>query len=171
MTQQKKLRLLSCISLYPLFSTFLMTLIWQIARQYCTPFLGGYYFKWVFLYSENNSEWLSESYLTVTRWLYFVYIGAYVTLVILTLLVLFRRNGKAICTWILCGLWVGDLVWIVLDMVNSGIQWQFFFLMGEHLIFLVCSVVFSVYYLQTKRKFPELFKLKKRNRHFYRKRF
>ncbi len=171
MTPKKKLQWLCCVALYPMVSTFLMTLIWQIFQQNFTPFLGGYYFKWVYLYSENNEQWLSESYLTMTRWIYFAYLAAYLSLALLTVLVLFRRKGKAVCIWGICGLWIADIVWIVLDIVNSGVQWQFFILIGEHLIFVLCSVLFSVYYIKLKREFPQWFKKKKRKYNLYQKRF
>lgn len=147
-----------------------MTLIWQIVQQYIAPFLGGYYFKWVYLYSENNEEWLSESYLTATRWLYFIYIFAYISLFVLMVLVLFRRNGKAVCLWAMCGFWIADIVWIVLDLINTGAQWQLFILIAEHVVFLFFAALFSVFYLKMKKEYPELFRRKKRYR-VYKKRF
>ncbi len=171
MTQKQKLQLFSLLSTYPLLSTFVMTLIWQITQNYLPPFFGVYYFKWVFLYSEYNEDWLSENYLAATRWLYFIYLSSFVILTILTLLVLFRRNGKAVCIWAICGLWIADSVWIVLDIINSANGWQMYFLLAEHLIFLIWAGVFSVYYLKLKREFPELFKKRKRNQYQYRTRF
>ena len=171
MTPKKKLQLFSCIAIYPLFSTFLMTMIWQITQQYLAPFFGGYYFKWVYLYTEYNDDWLATSYLTATRWIYFIYIFAYVALLILTALALFRRNGKAICIWAICGFWIADIVWIVLNLINTGVQWQSYVLIGEHVIFLFFAALFSVYYLKFKKEFPELFRKKKRYRNAYRNRF
>ena len=171
MSPKKKLNLFSLIALYPLVSTFLMTMIWQIVQSYVTPLLGGYYFKWVFLYSENNNEWLSDSYLTVTRILYFVYLSAYLLLFILTLLVLFRRRGKAVCLWAICGLWIADGVWIIIDMAMTGACWQLFVLLGEHLLFLGVAFVFTLYYLKLKKEYPEWFKKKRRHKNVYRKRF
>lgn len=171
MSSKKKMNLYSMVALYPLVSTFLMTMIWQISQNYMIPFLGGYYFKWVFLYSENNNEWLSDGYLGVTRTLYFVYIGAYLLLFVLTLLVLFRRRGKAVCLWGICGLWVADGVWIVVDMVMTGACWQSFVLLGDHLIFFVGAFLFSLYYLRLKKEYPEWFKKKRWQKNVYRKRF
>ena len=148
-----------------------MTLIWQVSQQYLTPFLGGYYFKWVFLYTDNNPDWLKEPYLLLTRIFYFVYIGAYVLLVLLTLLILFRRHGKAICSWSICGLWFADCGWIIWDMTMSGIKWQLFVLLGEHLIFIVLTIFLSILYLKIKKTDPELFQIKKRRNKVYRKRF
>lgn len=171
MSSKNKIRALSLISLYPLISTFLMTLIWQISQQYLTPFLGGYYFKWVFLYTDNNPDWLKEPYLPLTRILYSIYIGAYLLLVLLAVLILFRRRGKALCSWCVCGLWLVDCGWIVWDITMSGIQWQLFFLLGEHLIFIVLTLYLSFLYLRVKKTAPELFHAKKHRNNVYRKRF
>lgn len=171
MSAKNKLRVLSLISLYPVVSTFLMTLIWQIVQQYVEPFIGGYYFKWVYLYTENNSDWLSKEYLTATRILYLIYIGAYVLLIIFTLFVLFHRRGKAVCTWCICGLWLADCGWIVADMIMTGVRWQSFVLLGEHLIFIVCAFFFSILYFRLKKTDPELFRKRSRKNKVYRKRF
>ncbi len=171
MTSKNKIRALSLISLYPLFSTFLMTLIWQVSQEYLTPILGGYYFKWVFLYTENNSDWLSEPYLPLTRILYFIYLGSYLLLLVLSLLTLFRRRGKAVCSWCICGLWLADCGWIVRDMAVSGIRWQLFILLAEHLVFIALTFFLSILYLRVKKTDPDLFKVKKRRSRVYRKRF
>ncbi len=171
MSAKSKMRALSLISSYPIFSTFLMTFIWQILQKYVTPFLGGYYFKWVFLYTESNPDWLSEEYLPSTRILYSVYIGAYFLLALLTLLVLFRRRGKALCSWCICGLWLADCGWIVADMVMSEVRWQGVFLLGEHLVCIAGAVLFSVLYLQLKKSEPALFQKRYRKKKVYRKRF
>ncbi len=171
MSAKNKLRVLSLICLYPMISTFLMTLIWQIVQRYVDPFLGGYYFKWVFLYTENNPDWLSDTYLPTTRILYFIYLASYVILTALTLLAVCRRRGKAVCTWCICGLWVADGVWVILDLAMSGIKWQSFILLAEHLIFIAWAVIFSVVYLRLKKTDPELFRKKKHRRNVYRRRF
>ena len=170
MSPQSKIRAFSLICLYPIVSTLVMTLIWQVLQRYVDPFLGGYYFKWVFLYSENNPEWLSASFLPLTRILYFVYIGGYALLFVLTLLTLFLRNGKVACSWAICGLWLADCGWIIMDIVMSGVQWQDIMLLVEHLIFIACTILFSVFYLRLKKEFPEWFK-KHKNKTAYRKRF
>ncbi len=171
MSAKNKFRALSLICLYPIISTFLMTLIWQISQQYIEPFIGGYYFKWVYLYTENNPNWLSNEHLTSTRILYFIYIGSYLLLVLLTGLALCRRRGKSICTWCICGLWLADCGWIVADMVMSSVRWQSFFLLGEHLIFILCATCFSVQYHRLKKTNPELFRKSHRKNKIYRKRF
>lgn len=172
MSPKNKLRTMSLIGLYPIVSTFLMTMIWQIAQRYLTPFMGSYYFKWVFLYTENNPHWLSEDYLPVTRILYFVYILSYIALIILSILILCRRLGKAVCIWCICGLWLADAIWIVVDMVMSGAKSEAFILLAEHFIFISWAILFSIVYLRLKKTDPDLFKTRKRrNKNAYRARF
>ena len=171
MSSKNKIRLLSLLSLYPILSTFFMTLIWQIAKQYLPPIFGGYYFKWVFLYSENNPNWLKDPYLPLTRVLYFIYIGAYLLMVLFTVLILFRRRGKGIFSWCLCGLWFADCCWIIWDMAAAGVKWQSIFLLGEHLIYILLTVFLSVLYLQLKKTEPELFRVRRRRNKIYRRRF
>lgn len=170
MSAKTKLRAISALCLYPMVSTFLMTLIWQIFGTSVEPFLGGYYFKWVFLYTEHNPDWLEAEYLFTTRVLYFVYIAAYLLLAILTLLILFRRRGKAISIWILCSLWIADGVWIVLDMINTVTSWQPWVRLAEHFVFIALAVLGSFVYLQVKKENPQWFR-KKRKQIAYRNRF
>ncbi len=171
MSAKTKLRSLSLICLYPIVSTFLMTLIWQITQRYIDPFLGGYYFKWVFLYAENNPHWLSPDYIATTRVLYSIYIAAYVLLFLFSVLALFRRRGKAVFAWGICVLWLGDCGWIVADMVMSAVKWQSWILLGEHLIFIVWTILLSIWYLELKKTHPDLFRKKRTPRTVYRNRF
>ena len=170
MSAKAKLRAISVLALYPMASTFLMTLIWQIFGTSVEPFMGGFYFKWVFLYTENTPQWLQEEYLLLTRILYSVYVAAYLFMAILTLLILFRRRGKAISIWLLSALWLADGVWIVLDMMNISIRWQSWILLGEHCIFITLSILSSLVYLRVKKENPQQFR-KKRKQIVYRNRF
>ncbi len=170
MDAKKKLNYLSLIALYPMLSTLIMTFVWQVEQVYHTPILGGYYFKWVYLYSEFNPNWLAESYLPYTRVLYTFYILGYLALFVLTWLTLLRRRGKAVCLWSLAGLWLADCGWIVADMVMVEVQWQLIVLLAEHLLFIFGAIFCSLEYLKIKKKNPELF-VKKSRKKVYRKRF
>ncbi len=169
MSAKNKLTILSALCFYPVVSTFLMTLIWQFFGAEIPPFLGGYFYKWVFTYSENNPDWLKEPYLAATRALYFVYIFSYVLIFLLALLSL-RRRGKAVCAWGICLLWLADCGWIVAEMIMTGAEWHYFVLLGEHLVFVAVTVLFSLFYLKLKKDEPGLFKKRRRNK-TYRNRF
>lgn len=169
MSAKTKLITLSSLCFYPIASTFIMTLIWQLFGAEISPFLGGYFYKWVFLYSENNHDWLKEPYLGITRALYFVYIFSYILLVLLALLAL-RRRGKAVCAWGICFLWLGDCGWILSDMIMTGAEWHCFILLGEHLVYIAVTLLFSFFYLRLKKDEPQLFK-KRRKKKAYRNRF
>ncbi len=169
MNAKKKLNYLSLIAFYPILSTLLMTLIWQIEQVYITPFLGGYYFKWVYLYSEYNGNWL---YLPYTRVLYTVYILGYLTVFVLTWLIVLRRKGKALGLWCLSGLWLADCGWILAEMImTQNTQWQSFVLLAEHILFIAIAMFCSLYYLKIKKKHPELFVRKHPRKKAYKKRF
>ena len=167
----KKLRIASLISCYPLVSTFAMTLIWQIMQLYCDPFLGGYYFKWVFIYTLKNPNWLEEESLTLSRVYYSVYVLGGILLAIATVLLLVRRRGKAICAWIISALWLADSAWIVRQLCTDGVSWQGSVNLAEHLLFLAAMLWFSFWYLKLRKSSPELFPRKKKKRPVYRARF
>ncbi len=171
MDAKKKLNYLSLIAFYPILSTLVMTLVWQIEQVYHTPMIGGYYFKWVYLYSEFNPNWLSGAYLPYTRVLYFIYIFGYLALVVLAFLTCALRKGKAICLWCIVGLWLADCIWVVADMIIVEVQWQLFILLAEHLLFIFGAVVCSLWYLKIKKENPALFEIKQRRKKVYKKRF
>lgn len=168
-----KLLPLSLVCLYPMVSTFVMTLIWQIQQSFSLPFLGVNYFSWVQLYTVETPNWLGAEMLLRTRIYYSVYVVAFVVLAILTVLALVCRRGKAICSFAIAGLWLADCGWIVWDMISAGVTWQNILNLSEHLIFLAWIVLLSLMYLHLKKTNPELFVRKSRKRHknVYRSRF
>lgn len=155
---------LSLICLYPMVSSFVMSMIWSFSQVYFPPFMGGYYFKWVFLYTENNPDWLGGELLVRSQVYYSIYIIFYFILTVLTLLALFFRRGKVLSAWMICFVWLTDSGWIVWDMVSSGVRWQGIVNLAEHMIFLIWTIVFSLAYIRLKKASPELFKRKKRKR-------
>lgn len=154
---ERKLIPLSLICQYPLISTFLMSLIWQFAQVYTPHFLGGYYFKWVYLYTADNTDWLGADKITASRIYYFIYIFGYLLLLSFSLWALLFRNGKAIAAWGICFLWLADCGWVVYDMISSELSWNGIICLAEHVVFILWTIVFSLFYLRLKRSDPGLF--------------
>jgi len=156
------------VCLYPILSTFLMTMVWQVTQFYYKPFLGGYYFKWMHLYTVDNANWLSGSLKTQSQVLFSVYLFSYILLSVLTLLAVFSRRRKHVYLWGICGVWLADAGWIVWDMVHfQTVRWQHVVNLVEHLLFLAVAIAVSVLYLRLKKQEPDLFKPGKKR--FFRK--
>ena len=158
---KRKILPASLVGFYPLVSTFLMTLVWQILQNYCIPFMGVYFFSWVQVYAEVNPAWLSGSGKTLSQIFFSIYLIGVLACFVLSLLACFRRKGKAVCLWILCGIWSADLGFLLWDMFANGVYWQQCICLGEHLIFLAWALLFSLFYLKAKQEDPEYFKSKK----------
>lgn len=172
LTRRQALLPITLICLYPWFSTFAMTMIWQFTQTYCRTFMGCYFHKWVFLYTVDNSDWLGSALLTRSQIYYSIYLATYVLLVLLTFFVIVSRRRKEVCAWGICGLWVLDSGWIVWDMIVDEITWQGIVNLAEHLIFLLWAMVFSLMYLRYKKENPEQFRRRRRRKTVdYRPRF
>lgn len=155
---RRKLMPMTLVCLYPLVSTFLMTMIWQITQYYYKPFLGGYYFKWVYLYTVDHSDWLRGDLKVQSQVLFSIYLAAYFIVTVLTVIALCSRRLRPYMAWGMCVLWIADGYWIVWDMLHTNnFAWQYFFNLCEHLLFFVAVAVFSVLYLKLKRAEPDLF--------------
>lgn len=159
-----KLMPLSLICLYPLVSTFLMTLIWQIVQIYIPHFMGGYYYKWVYLYTLNNTEWLSSEHIVASRIYYFIYIGSFLLLLILSACAFFARKFKPYFAWAICLLWLGDCGFMVWDLFFNEGHWLGFLCLAEHVIFVLWTVTLSVFCLRLRKTDPNLFLQKKKKR-------
>ncbi len=162
-SDRQKLLPMTLVCLYPLASTFLMTMIWQIAQHYYKPFLGGYYFKWVHLYILENPNWLRGELKVQSQVLFSVYLAVYAILAMLTVLSLCSRRKRPYMAWAMGVIWIADGYWIVWDMLHTNnVCWQYVFNLVEHLLFLIAAVVVSIQYWKLKRAEPELFLRKKR---------
>lgn len=173
---RRKVTPMMLVCLYPLVSTFFMTLIWQITMFYYKPFLGGYYFKWVHLYTVDNSDWLRGDLKGQSQVLFSIYLLSYVALVTFALIAYFSRRLRPYMAWGMGLIWIADGYWIVWDMLRTeDVCWQYIFNLVEHLLFLAAVVIFSIYYLKLKKTDPHLFVVKKRKPWFrkksYEKRF
>jgi hypothetical protein len=166
--RRKKMLPINLVCLYPLVSTFLMTMIWQVAQYYYKPFLGGYYFKWMHLYIVDNGDWLEGSLKAQSQVLFSVYLAAYLLLAVFTVLAVFSVKRKLIYLWAVGILWLADFGWIVWDMIHfQTVRWQHIFNLAEHLLFFAAVVLASLYCFRLKKAEPELFKVKKKK--FFRK--
>ena len=165
---RQKLTPMLLVCLYPLVSTFLMTMVWQITQHYYKPFLGGYYFKWMHLYTVDNSNWLQGELKAQSQVLFSIYLAAYLLLFAFVLISVFFLRLRAYMAWGMGLVWIADGGWIVWDMIHkSNVCWQYIFNLTEHVLFLGAVVVFSVRYLKLRKNNPELFakKVKKEKKY------
>lgn len=142
---------LTALCWYPVFSTLVMTLIWQFVQIYYTPFMGGYYFQWIYLYTQDHPDLFSGDLKFQSQILYAVYILTLIAVPVLTVLAAVRERQRSYFAWALCGLWAADCGWILREMAISGGKWQEGVNLAEHLVFLVLTVAISLLSLKSKK--------------------
>lgn len=157
-------KILSVLCCYPIASTLLMTLVWQIAQYYHLPFFGGYYFEWIYLYTADYPELFSGAMRSQSQILYSVYLICIIAVITLTVLAIRKKHLRAQFSWGLCAFWTADLGWLLYEMSFNDIEWQHWALFFEHLLFIVLTVCASILYLRLKSTDPVRFQPRAKKR-------